>query len=142
MMNPGYTAEIKATLTKYAEFYTKKDASGIVSLYLPDGDIVAIAAGKDEKNAVPAGIFEKPMRKNFPVIKRSHLLTIRHFLLPPWDTLAGFRPIFSQTAYWPMGPIRSSQGGLRAVLRKTGGKWLFVQSHFSIPAEGPAIYRK
>ena len=141
MMNPGYTAEIKATLTKYAEFYTKKDASGIVSLYLPDGDIVAIAAGKVQRNTGPAGIL-KTYEKEFSCYKEIASFDYKTLSIASLGHVGWISADIFANCILANGSHSIITGRFTAVLRKTGGKWLFVQSHFSIPAEGPAIYRK
>lgn len=135
-MNYKYAPEIKAAVQKFSALYKRMDAKGIASIYLSDQDIVIVGAGKDQDNigiegAVPA------YEKEFSFYKKINSLDFKINSMSSLGHICWISADVFGDVVLSNGSKSIISGRFTAVLRKVGLKWLFIQTHFSIPADGP-----
>ncbi|MEN6465988.1 MAG: nuclear transport factor 2 family protein [Syntrophaceae bacterium] len=139
-MNSKYAPEIKAAVQKFSALYKRMDADGIASIYSSDRDIVIIGAGKDQENIESVGA-ASAYRKEFSFYKKINSLEIKINYMSSLGHICWISAdVFGNVIL--LNEAKSIVSGrFTAVLRKFGNKWLFIQTHFSIPADGPKILK-
>ncbi|HPL62638.1 MAG TPA: nuclear transport factor 2 family protein [Syntrophales bacterium] len=137
-LNSKYAPEIKAALSRYVEYYKNRDARGIASLYLSEENVVAIGAGKDQKETNRAGI-RKAYEEEFSFYREIRSLQYKVISMSSLGHICWISAEVHGNAFLAAGAGSMISGRLTAVLRRIGAKWYFVQTHFSLPADGPKI---
>lgn len=137
-MNSKYAPEIKAAVQKYSALYKRMDADGIASIYSSDRDIVIIGAGKDQDNIEYKGA-ASAYQKEFSFYKKINSLEIKINYMSSLGHICWISADVFGNVILFNGSKSVISGRLTAVLRKFGNKWLFIQTHFSIPADGPKL---
>lgn len=135
-MSPKYAPEVKAAVLKYSAFYRQMDAEGIASVYSPNGDAVVIGAGKDQDSIDSKGVISA-YEKEFSFYKKIRSLDLKINSMSSLGHVCWISADVFGDVVLSNGSKSIISGRFTAVLRKFGNKWLFIQSHFSIPADGP-----
>ncbi|MFA5354995.1 MAG: nuclear transport factor 2 family protein [Thermodesulfovibrionales bacterium] len=127
--------EIMAMLRDFTDAYEKRDMERLLSCFAPDPDVMIIGTGPDEKRVGPGEIRAQVERD--------------------WQQSESVRLEFGRTSISASGSIAwvaadltfhaqaegkriVMTGRLTAVLEKRGDRWLWMLSHFSVPAGGQA----
>jgi len=126
-------AAVKAVLNKMAESYAKRDVEALLALMAPDPDHVMFGTQADEKRIGRAAIRAQAARDWSQTEAASMGLG--------WTSVSAAGNIAWVAADMTFkvkagGQDMALPGRMTAVLEKRGEKWLFVQSHFSLPAAG------
>ncbi len=123
-------AEIESVLDKFCQGYGKKDIDALLSLFDSNPDVLVIGTGEDEKRTGLVEIriqFERDFRQ-------SERLTVEfeNVAISQQDSVCW---IAGDTNVYFTAEERAMHVLLRftAVLTRHDGKWLFVQTHFSVP---------
>ncbi len=122
--------EIQSVLDKFREGYGNKNIDMLLSLFDPDPDVLVIGTGEDEKRSGLAEIkiqFERDFCQ-------SEQLTVefKNVSVSQQDSVCW---IAADTHVYFSAQGEDMHVSLRftAVLTHRGNKWLFVQTHFSLP---------
>jgi ketosteroid isomerase-like protein len=127
-------AEVKAALEAYAKAYAAKDIKGAMDLIAPDAETSFTGCEGDESLYVGFDQVKKGHEQDFSEAK-----SIRAEVTPVAIGVKGDVAWFSarMVFHWDTGAKKLLYPGRwTGVLEKRDGKWLFVQSHFSLPTEG------
>ncbi len=126
-------AAVRAVLDQFAEGYAKRDIDLLRSALAPDPDVVMYGTGADEKRVGVAEI-ELQAQRDWSQTDTSE---VRY----GWMSISAAGNVawavadasFELTAG---GEAMSLPARVTFVLEQRGGRWLIVQSHFSLPAAG------
>jgi class 3 adenylate cyclase/ketosteroid isomerase-like protein len=129
-------AAVMARLHRFAEAYTKRDLDGFLGLFAPDSDVVVFGTGADEKRI---GLTEVAA-----LLERDWSQTDTQSLEFGWISVSAAGSVAwvaaDMTAHVILGGQEMSYPGrLTAVLEQRGDRWLFAQTHFSLPAYAQAV---
>ena len=123
-------AEIQSVLDRFCEGYGNKDIDILLSLFDPDPDVLVIGTGEDEKRTGLEEIkiqFERDFCQSDQLTVEFKNVSVSE--LGPVCWVAGDTHVY----------FTAENKAMRVFLRFTGvlanrdGKWLFVQTHFSLP---------
>lgn len=123
--------EIWETLDGYAEALGRRDIDKVMTYFAPDPDAVHIGTGADEWcNGVAElrGQFERCLAQS-----EGFDITFRNLQVSGEGNICWIAADAVVRAQIE-GRTRMFDGRCTAVLEKRGEDWLFVQSHFSMPA--------
>ena len=126
-------AAAMAVLNRFCEAYARRDLDGLVSLFAPDGDVVAIGTGQDERRVGRLDIRAQ--------VERDWAQSDACSFQWTWHSVSAAGPVAWLSAE---GTIEVRNGAehaslpirLTGVLEKRADEWLFVQFHTSAPASG------
>lgn len=128
-------AEVQSVLDKFCAGYEKKDIDALLNLFDADPDVLVIGTGEDEKRTGQEEIriqFERDFCQ-------SEQLTVKfeNVVISQQDEVCW---IAGDTNVYLTAEGRAMHVYLRftAVLTRRDGKWLFVQTHFSVPFSEPS----
>jgi len=124
-------AAVLAVLDKFAERYSKRDFDGVMAHFVPDPDVVVIAAGRDEKRVGPAELkaqLERDWAQSEAASFEFGWRLVSAAGSVAW--LAADMTIRANVG----GKEMSLPGRVTAVLEQRGDRWLFVQFHYSLPS--------
>jgi ketosteroid isomerase-like protein len=126
-------AAVRDVLNRMADAYTKRDMRALLALMAPDPDNVMYGTQADEKRVGPAEIQVQAERDWSQTEAGSFELG--------WTSVSAAGNVAWVAADMTFKATVDGQelafpGRLTAVLEKRGDRWLFVQSHFSLPAPG------
>jgi len=128
-------SEIQSVLDKFCEGYGNKDIDALLSLFDSDPDVLVIGTGEDEKRTGLEEIriqFERDFRL-------SERLTVdfENVAISQQDSVCW---VAGDTNVYFIAEAKAMHVCLRftAVLTQRDGKWLFVQTHFSVPFSDPS----
>lgn len=124
-------AAVSASLNQFAAAYAQRDLAAVLGLFAPDQELVAIGTGADEKRVGMDAIREQFERD----WSQSDAATMEF----GWVSISASGSVAWLAADMTSTGIVSDQevsvsGRLTAVLVQRGDKWLFAQTHFSLPA--------
>ena len=121
--------EVTQTLKGMFEAYKRKDLQGVLSFWAPDSDIVVIGSGADEKG-VGVAQFTESLKRDWAQADIT-VIGVKDFAVSAAGTAAWFS---SELSFH--GTIEGKEfdlpGRLTGVMERRGGKWLWVQMHFSM----------
>ncbi len=123
-------AEIQSVLDKFREGYGNKNIDALLSLFDPDPNVMVIGTGEDEKRTGLAEIkiqFERDFNQAEELTVEFKNVSVSQQESVCWiaaDTHVDFNAQGS-----PMHVFLRFTG----VLTRRDDKWLFVQTHFSLP---------
>ncbi|MBF0318500.1 MAG: nuclear transport factor 2 family protein [Nitrospirae bacterium] len=122
--------QIFRLLDDFAEGYSRKDINGMLSLYSTDSDLVFYGTGADEKRV---GIEEIKLQ-----LERDFTQTDSLNIKYEWRLASCAGEIAWVAADTTINAIIEREeyifpGRLTLVLKNTGGRWLIVQGHLSLP---------
>ena len=128
-------AAVRGMLDQFAEGYARRDKNAILALFSPDPDMLCIGSGADEWR-VGLGALEAQVGRDL-----AQMQTMAVTYANPLVSAAG--PVawvatectVDVTAEGKQGRVT---GRFTGVLEQRNGKWLFAQTHFSLPAAGQA----
>ncbi len=128
-------AEIQSVLDQFCVAYGKKDIDALLSLFDADPHVLVIGTGEDEKRTGLAEIkiqFERDFCQSDKLTVEFENLAISEKDAVCW--------VAGDTNVYLTAEGRAMHVYLRftAVLNRQNGKWLFVQTHFSVPFSDPA----
>ena len=126
-------AAAMAVLNRFSEAYVRRDVNELLSLFAPDADVVLLGTGTDERRVGQAEI-QTQAERDWAQSQGANF----HWT---WHSVSAAGSIAWLAAE---GIFETKVGGhdtklpirLTSVLEKRGDKWLFVQSHASVPAGG------
>lgn len=124
-------AAVRETFTRFLRAYEDRDLNGVLSLFTLDPDIVFFGTGADEKRIGP-----NELRLQ---IERDFAQSESATFALAWYSISALGPV-AWVATDGVGRARvegrdiSFPLRITAVLEKREDKWLFVQSHASLPA--------
>ena len=127
-------AEVKAALEGYAKAYAAKDIKGVMDLIAPDAETAFTGCEVNESLLLGFDQVKKGHEQDF-----SEAQSIRTEFTPLVIGVKGDVAWFSArlVLHWDTGAKRLLYAGRwTGVLEKRDGKWLFLQSHFSLPTVG------
>lgn len=124
-----------AVLNRFNDAYRRRDLTELLSLFAPDADVVLIGTGPDERRVGQPEIQAQA--------ERDWAQSDAGSFNWKWHSVSAAGPVAWLAAE---GTAQAKVGGqemslpirLTGVLEKRGEKWLFVQSHASVPAGGQA----
>ncbi len=129
--------QLGAAIEKLNGAYKSKDIKGVMAMYAKDPAVTAIGTVKDEKVVGPAAVkalYERDFN-NFITVKK---MAYKIISCGSSGKAAWLAADMSATFVTKDGEMDIA-GRLTAVLKKTGKKWQFVQTHFSFPVEVPKV---
>jgi ketosteroid isomerase-like protein len=126
-------AAAMSVLNTFTDAYVRRDLDELLSVFAPDADVVLIGTGRDERRIGPAEI-KAQAERDWAQSERSRLDW-------KWHSVSAAGPVAWLAAE---GLVQARVDGhdislpirLTSVLEKRGNRWLFVQSHSSVPAVG------
>lgn len=125
--------EIKAVMTDFNSSYRRKDIEGVMALYSNAPDTIALGTGNAEEcighEAIRKGYLKE--FSEFKEIKAVEYRTLSLFVSGEIAAIAADMRIAAVQGYENV----TKTGILTAVLKRTDGKWFFLQTHFSPPSE-------
>jgi ketosteroid isomerase-like protein len=129
--SPNTQAAVEATLSQWADAYSKRDLDRALAIIAADNDVVGIGTGQDEWRVGPAA-FKAQLERDF---SQAEALSV------------DYEPVVVSEAgsvAWVAGRARVQArvdghdvglaGRFTAVLEDRGDRWLLLQMHFSLPA--------
>lgn len=128
-------AAVRGMLDKFAEGYARRDKDAILALFSPDPDMVCIGTGVDEWRVGPAALGAQVDRDLAQMQAMS--VTYANPIVSAAGSVA-WVTVECTMHVTTKGQQGSLTGRLTAVLEQRDGKWLFAQTHFSLPASGQA----
>ena len=123
-------AEIMKTIREMWTAYSHRDIEEVLSFYAPDADMVVLGSGPDEKY-VGAKEARKGLQRDFSQ-SESAKVKLSNIRISAAGKIAWLVADCLFKARVAQGEM-SMAGRLTAVLEKRRGRWLIVQSHFSMP---------
>lgn len=126
-------AAAMAVLNTFSDAYVRRDLDELLSLYAPEADVVLIGTGPDERRVGRSEIKAQA--------ERDWAQSDGSSFQWEWHSVSAAGSVAWLAAE---GLVQVKVGGqnislpirLTSVLEKRGNKWLFVQSHASVPAAG------
>lgn len=129
--------QLGAAIEKLNGAYKNKDIKGVMAMYAKDPAVTAIGTVKDEKVVGPDAVkalYERDFN-NFIDVKK---MAYKIISFGSSGKIAWLAADMSATFVTKDGEMDIA-GRLTAVLKKTGKKWQFVQTHFSFPVAAPQV---
>jgi uncharacterized protein (TIGR02246 family) len=128
--SPQTGAEIQSVLDQFSVSYGKKDIDALLSLFNADPNVLVIGTGEDEKRTGQDEIriqFERDFCQSDKLTVEFENVAISEKDDVCW--------VAGDTNVYLTAEGRALHVYLRftAVLTRKDGKWLFVQTHFSVP---------
>jgi uncharacterized protein (TIGR02246 family) len=123
--------EVMASLQAFADCWAEWNMDGFLDLFAPDADVVVFGSGADEQRLGRAEIREQLIRD----WSQLESLTVEF----GWHSVSAAGPVawvateLVLHAVMDDGVEKSFRGRLTAVLEKRAGRWIWMQSHFSLP---------
>ena len=129
--SPPTQAAVRATLRQWKDAYSQQDVDGALAVIAPDDDVVGIGTGPDEWRVGPEE-FRAQLERDFA---HSEALSVAYEPLVvseagPVAWVAGRATVQARVE----GQDLTLTGRFTAVLEQREGRWLLVQTHFSLPA--------
>jgi uncharacterized protein (TIGR02246 family) len=129
--SPSTQAAVQATLQQWKDAYSRRDVDGALAVMAPDADVVGIGTGPDEWRVGPEE-FKAQLERDFA---QSEALSVDYEPLVvseagPVAWVAGRARVRARVE----GQELTLAGRFTAVLEQRQGRWLLVQTHFSLPA--------
>ena len=129
--SPQTHAAVQATLQQWKDAYTQRDLDRALAVIAPDDDVVGIGTGPDEWRVGPEE-FRAQIERDFA---QSEALKVSYEPLVvseagPVAWVAGRATVQARID----GQDLTLTGRFTAVLEQRGGRWLLMQTHFSLPA--------
>jgi ketosteroid isomerase-like protein len=129
--SPSTQAAVQATLQQWKDAYSRRDVDGALAVMAPDEDLVGIGTGPDEWRVGPAE-FKVQLERDFA---QSEALSVDYEPLVvseagPVAWVAGRARVQARVE----GQDVSLTGRFTAVLEQRAGRWLLMQTHFSLAA--------
>ena len=129
--SPPTQAAVQATLRQWKDAYSQQDVDGVLAVIAPDDDVVGIGTGPDEWRVGPEE-FKAQLERDFA---QSEALSVDYEPLVvseagPVVWVAGRATVQARVE----GQGLTLTGRFTAVLEQREGRWLLVQTHFSLPA--------
>jgi uncharacterized protein (TIGR02246 family) len=125
--------EIQAVMAEFNSSYRRKDIEGIMALYLNTPDTIALGTGKAGE-CIGHEAIRKAYEKEFSEFKEIKALEYNTLSLFVSGEIAALAADMRIAAVQGHGTVTKA-GRLTAVLKRTDGKWFFLQTHFSPPSE-------
>jgi ketosteroid isomerase-like protein len=124
-------AAVQATLQQWKDAYSREDVDGALAVIAPDDDVVGIGTGPDEWRLGPQE-FKAQLERDFA---QSEDLSVAYEPLVvseagPVAWVAGRATVQARVD----GQDLTLTGRFTAVLEQRAGRWLLMQTHFSLPA--------
>jgi ketosteroid isomerase-like protein len=129
--SPQTQAAVQATLQQWKDAYSQRDLDGALAVIAPDADVVGIGTGPDEWRVGPEA-FKAQLERDFA---QSEALSVHYEPLVVSEAgsvawVAGRARVRARVE----GQELTLAGRFTAVLEQRAGRWLLVQTHFSLPA--------
>jgi ketosteroid isomerase-like protein len=133
--SPQTQAAVQATLQQWKDAFTQRDLDRALAVIAPDDDVVGIGTGPDEWRVGPEE-FRAQIERDFA---QSEALKVNYEPLVvseagPVAWVAGRATVRARID----GQDLTLTGRFTAVLEQRGGRWLLMQTHFSLPAADQA----
>ncbi|HEY3276334.1 MAG TPA: nuclear transport factor 2 family protein [Syntrophorhabdaceae bacterium] len=129
----GTEGEVAAIVKKMADLYKKKDAKGLTALYSRDKGALAIGMGEDER-LVGSQKIREGLERTFADFGEIKSVEIIPFATSYSGKTAWFAARMQTTAL-NGGAAMTFSARLTGVLMKQDKKWLFAQTHLSLPGD-------
>jgi ketosteroid isomerase-like protein len=129
--SPQTQEGVQATLQQWKDAYSQRDLDGALAVIAPDEDVVGIGTGLDEWRVGPEQ-FKTQIERDFA---QSEALSVEYEPLVVSEAgsvawVAGRATVQARVE----GQDQMLTGRFTAVLEHRGGRWLLMQTHFSLPA--------
>jgi len=129
--SPPTQAAVRATLQQWKDAYSQQDVDGVLAVIAPDDDVVGIGTGPDEWRVGPEE-FKAQLERDF---SQAEALAVAYEPVVvseagPVAWVAGRASVQARVD----GQDLALAGRFTAVLEHRDGRWLLVQTHFSLPA--------
>jgi ketosteroid isomerase-like protein len=129
--SPRTQAAVQATLQQWKDAYSQQDLDAALAVVAPDDDVVGIGTGPDEWRVGPEE-FKAQLERDFA---QSEALSVDYQPLVvseagPVAWVAGRASVQARVD----GQDLTLTGRFTAVLEQRAGRWLLMQTHFSLPA--------
>jgi ketosteroid isomerase-like protein len=129
--SPRTQAAVQATLQQWKDAYSRRDLDAALAVVAPDDDVVGIGTGPDEWRVGPEE-FKAQLERDFA---QAEALSVDYQPLVvseagPVAWVAGRASVQARVE----GQDVAMSGRFTAVLEQREGRWLLMQTHFSLPA--------
>jgi ketosteroid isomerase-like protein len=129
--SPQTQAAVEATLSQWADAYSRRDLDRALALIAPDDDVVGIGTGQDEWR-IGTEEFKAQLERDF---SQAEALSVDYEPVVvseagPVAWVAGRASVQARVD----GQDLALAGRFTAVLEHRDDRWLLVQTHFSLPA--------
>jgi ketosteroid isomerase-like protein len=129
--SPPTQSAVQATLQQWKDAYSRRDLDSALAVIAPDDDVVDIGTGPDEWRVGPEA-FKAQLERDFA---QSEALSVDWEPLVvseagPVAWVAGRATVQARVD----GQDLTLTGRFTAVLEQRDGRWLLMQTHFSLPA--------
>jgi ketosteroid isomerase-like protein len=133
--SPTTQAAIQATLEQWADAYSERDLDRALALVATDDDVVGIGTGQDEWRIGPEE-FRAQIERDF---SQAEALSVQYEPAVVSEAgsvawVAGRATVQARVD----GQDLSLAGRFTVVLERRAGRWLLMQTHFSVPAADQA----
>ena len=132
-------AFVRASLTRFAEVYSRRDVDGIMASYSDSPSIVAVGANAEHGRFVGPEAIRKAYSRDL-ARATSIRMSFDDALVTVHDDVAWLVADGHACMQAVDGSMVAASGRLSAVLRRERGRWLFMMTHWSFPitvAGGP-----
>ena len=133
--SPQTHAAVEATLSQWADAYSKRDLDRALALIAPDDDVVGIGTGQDEWR-IGTEEFKAQLERD---LSQAEALSVAYEPLVVSEAgavawVAGRARVQARVD----GQDLALAGRFTAVLEHRDDRWLLMQTHFSVPAADQA----
>jgi len=131
--DPETEAASMAVIKQWFEAFTKRDINGVIALFLPEPDVVAIGTGRDEKCIGPNEI-RSIIERAFSQFKDASVKFVWHSV----SAVGSIAFLAADVVLDIKANERQTSEHLRltTVLEKRENRWLIAQWHSSVPDSG------
>jgi len=126
-------AGVMAALNKFNKTYEKRDMEGVLSLLIPDPDVIVIGTGQDEKR-IGTDEIRLQLERDWSQTDVVSIEIQRHMISAAGKVAWITADILFRARTGGQGIKLPSR--LTAVLEQRGKRWLIAQWHVSVPAAG------
>lgn len=133
-------AEMSKVLNRYSSHYRHMDIDGIMLDYSPEPEIIAIGPGREQRSRGPEEV-RRAYQRELANYKKINSLEIKTVSASSLGNIAWISADVFGKALLTSGSPTIISGRLTAIMKKVGRRWLFLQTHFSVPIDGPELVR-
>lgn len=132
-------AEVKAAIDRFFQAMDTQDMEAMSALLAHDAEMVHFGTDAAER-WVGWEALREATEEQFEALE-SYTVSVRDQVIRvgPSGRAAWFSQVMDAEVETEHGTYRLDDARLTGVFEKRGGRWIFVQSHLSLPVDGQAV---